>query len=87
MWIKNNKNDTKEGLINKLFFKINSTIDAAYWIARRSTVCLFSGTYSALINNKNVFRTCMKINENSDDLPKLIFMIQEPGIGQLRALM
>ncbi|XP_062873445.1 matrix metalloproteinase-20-like [Trichomycterus rosablanca] len=45
LWIKNNnKNDTKEGPINKFLLKINSSIDAAYWVARRSTVYLFSGS-------------------------------------------
>lgn len=44
--IRNNKNNIKEGPINRLISKINSTIDAAYWLPQRSTIFLFNGTDS-----------------------------------------
>ncbi|XP_060754058.1 matrilysin-like [Neoarius graeffei] len=42
--IRNNKNNIKEGPINRLISKINSTIDAAYWLPQRSTIFLFNGS-------------------------------------------
>ncbi|XP_058269740.1 collagenase 3 [Hemibagrus wyckioides] len=44
LWIKNNNNGIKEGPINTFIPKMNSTIDAAYWLGKNSTTFLFSGS-------------------------------------------
>ncbi|XP_030634002.1 matrix metalloproteinase-20 [Chanos chanos] len=44
LWIKqNNLNDIKEGAISNFMPKIDTEIDAAYWVPKRSTAYLFSG--------------------------------------------
>ncbi|XP_026780497.3 collagenase 3 [Pangasianodon hypophthalmus] len=49
LWIKKNKNDIKEGPIGSFIPKINSTIDAAYWLPNSNTF-LFSGSSYWTVN-------------------------------------
>lgn len=45
LWIKHNQQyDIKEGPINNFMPKIESKIDAAFWVPRRSTAYLIHGT-------------------------------------------
>ncbi|GAA6109642.1 matrix metalloproteinase-20-like [Tachysurus ichikawai] len=44
LWIRDNKHGIKEGPINTFIPKINSSIDAAYWLGKNSTTFLFRGS-------------------------------------------
>ncbi|TSN39308.1 Matrix metalloproteinase-18 [Bagarius yarrelli] len=62
LWIKNNKHDIKEGLIHTFIPKINSTIDAAFWLGKNSTLFLFSGSSYWTVEGSRIQGSGQKIS-------------------------
>lgn len=52
LWIKHNEQlDIKEGPISNFMPRIETNIDAAFWVPRRSTAYLIHGTNFATMQN------------------------------------